>query len=115
MKKTIGVWMAAIAFVCTLGMAQAFASPSHMAYGKSVEVTGCLRQGPVAKEYLINGSDGSTCGINELDVYLNHYVGEEVTVAGNVIRPTSSERQDGGAHHHLQAKDVVVDSQHCQR
>lgn len=115
MKTMIGVWIAAFALVCTLGLAEAFAAPaSHMAYGKTAEVTGCLQQGPVAKEYVIHGNDGTTWGINEHDVYLNHYVGEDVTVAGDVMRPTSSERKDGGAHHYMEAMDVVVDAEHCQ-
>ena len=116
MKKTIGVWIAGLAMVFTLGVVEAYAAPaSHMAYGKTVELTGCLQQGPVAKEYLIQNSDGTTWGVNETsDLYLNHYVGQKVTVAGDVMRPTTAERKDGGAHHYLDARDVVVDAEHCQ-
>lgn len=115
MKTTIGVWLAAFAVALTLGLAPAYAASSHMAYGKTIEVTGCLQQGPVAKEYMIHDSNGQTWGVNETEyLYLNHYVGQKVTVTGDVMHPTMTERKDGGAHHYVDARDIVVDSEHCQ-
>ena len=115
MNKTIGIWTAALALFFTLGLAEAYAAPaSHFANGKTVELTGCLKQGPIAKEYMIQNSDGVTWGVNEADLYLNHYVGQDVTIAGSTMRPTTAERKDGGAHHYLEAMDVAVNSQHCQ-
>ncbi len=115
MKTMIGVWIAAFALVCTLGLAEAFAAPaSHTSNSKVVELTGCLQQGPVAREYLLD-NNGTAWGVNETSaLYLNHYVGQKVTITGNAIHPTMSERKDGGAHHYLEAMDVAVDAQHCQ-
>jgi len=115
MKKTIGIWTTALALFFTLGLAEAYAAPApHSAYGKTVELTGCLQQGPTAKEYMIENNDGVTWGVNEADLYLNHYVGRNVTIAGSTMPPTSAERKDGGAHHYMEARDVAVNSQHCQ-
>jgi len=114
MSKTIGVWLAVFALVCTLGLAEAYAAPaSHMSNSKVIELTGCLQQGPVAKEYLIQNSDGTAWGVNEHDLYLNHYVGQNVTITGSAMRPNTAERKDGGAHHYLEAMDVVVNNEHC--
>jgi len=100
----------------TMGMAGApVASASETTSVKPVEITGCLQQGPVAKEYLLTTSDGTTWGVNERDMYMNNYVGHTVTVTGDVMRPTPDERKDGGAHHYLRAQDLVVESESCQR
>ena len=115
MNKTIGIWTAALALFFTLGLAEAYAAPaSHSGYGKTVELTGCLQQGPTAKEYMIQNGDGVTWGVNEADLYLNHYVGQNVTITGSTMRATTAERKDGGAHHSVEAMDIEVNSQHCQ-
>lgn len=116
MKSTITIWAAAIMFVGTLGLSSAHATNASQAmYKKPVEVTGCLQQGPVSKEYLIQASDGTTWGINEADMYVNNYVGQTVTVVGDAMRPTADERIDGGAQHYLKAMDLVVESERCQK
>jgi hypothetical protein len=116
MKSTFSIWLAAMTFAGTLGVTSARAAnaPRGMSQ-KPVEVTGCLQQGPVAREYLIKTSDGTVWGINETDMYMNNHVGQTVTVVGDAMRPTAAERTDGGATHYLNAKDLVVDSETCQK
>jgi hypothetical protein len=115
MKSTISMWFAAMMFVGTLGLSSAHATTSQPTYRKPVEVTGCLQQGPVAKEYLIQAGDGTTWGINETDVLINGYVGQTVTVVGDAMRPTAGERTAGGAQHYLRAMDLAVESEGCQK
>jgi hypothetical protein len=115
MKNTIVMWATAIMFVGTLGMASAPAASAQTTYRKPVEITGCLQQGPVAKEYMLKASDGTTWGVNEIDMMMNNYVGQTVTVVGDVMRPSAGERTDGGAHHYLRARDLVVESDTCQK
>ena len=116
MKSIIRVFIAAMVFVGTMGLISAHATnPSPATYRQPVEVTGCLQQGPVAREYLIRASDGTTWGVNEADMYVNHYVGQTVTVVGDAMRPTSDERTHGGAQHYLRAMDLVVESESCQK
>jgi hypothetical protein len=116
MKSTISIWTAAIMFVGTLGLSTAHATNAmHAVYKKPVEVTGCLQPGPVAKEYLIQASDGTIWGVNEADMYVNDYVGQTVTVVGDAIRPTADERTSGGAQHYLRAMDLVVESDSCRK
>ena len=56
MKSIIRIWVAAMMLVGALGLNSAYAAnPSRATYRQPVEVTGCLQQGPVAKEYLIRG------------------------------------------------------------
>ena len=116
MKSIISTWTATMIFVGALGLTSAHATnPSPATSKKPVEVTGCLQQGPVGKEYLIQTSDGTTWGVNEADLYVNHYVGQTVTVVGDVMRPTADERTSGGAQHYLRAMDLVVESENCQK
>jgi hypothetical protein len=117
MKTAISRWTTAIMFVGTLGIAGTpVALASQAGYKKPVEITGCLQQGPVAKEYLLKASDGATWGVNERDMYMNNYVGQTVTVVGDAMRPTADERgAGGGAQHYLRARDLVVESESCQR
>jgi hypothetical protein len=116
MKNTVSKWTLAITFVGALGLASAYATPARSTKHKSpVEITGCLQPGPVSKEYLLEASDGTTWGINEADLMMNNYVGQTVTVAGDAIHPTASERKAGGAQHFLKAMDLVVDSESCQK
>jgi hypothetical protein len=116
MKSVIRIWIAAMMLVGTMGLTSAHATNSSRAtYKQPVEVTGCLQQGPVAKEYLVRASDGTTWGINEADMYVTNYVGQTVTVVGDAMRPTADERTDGGAQHYLRAMDLVVESESCQR
>ena len=62
---------------------------------------------------MLRTSDGTTWGVRETDMLMNNYVDHEVTVAGDPVHPTASERSAGGAHHFLRAYDVVVESDSC--
>ena len=116
MKAYIGIWAAAIMFAGTLGMLTAQAAPASKATTKGpTEITGCLEQGPVAKDYLLRTSDGTTWGVREKDMMMNNYLGHEVTVAGDVIHPNTNERSAAGAHHFLLAYDLAVDSNTCSK
>ena len=116
MKATLSLWITALMIFATGGSVALYAKPaSHAASKQATEVTGCLEQGPTAKEYLLKASDGSTWGINETEMLMNNYVGHTVTISGDTMRPTTSERTDGGAQHYLRAYDIVVDSGSCQK
>ena len=116
MKSRISLWITAAMFFATTGSGALYAKPaSHTASRTPTEVTGCLEQGPTAKEYLLKTSDGTVWGINETDMLMNNYVDHTVTVSGNITHPTASERTSGGAHQYLRAYDVVVDSSTCQK
>ena len=116
MKSNIGIWAAAIMFAGTFGTVKAQAtSASKASYKAPVEVTGCLEQGPAAKEYLLRASDGTTWGVRETDILMNNYVGHEVTVAGDPVHPTASERSAAGAHRFIRAYDVAVESNTCNK
>jgi hypothetical protein len=116
MKRTIGICTTMIMFAGTIGLSAAYAAPSESgAHRNPIEVTGCLQQGPAAKEYVLRTSDGTTWGINETDMLMNDYLGQTVTISGDATHPTASERAAGEAHHYLQARDVVVESESCQK
>ena len=114
-RMKIGVWATAIMFAGTLGTFTAQAAPpTKAAKNGAVEVTGCLESGPAAKEYLVRTNDGTTWGVMETDMMMNNYVDHEVTVAGDIIHPTASERSTG-AQHFLRAYDLVVESGNCHK
>jgi hypothetical protein len=116
MKSIVNMWAAAMMLVGTVGVTSAHAANTSQArYNNPVEVTGCLQQGPDAKEYLIRAGNGTTWGLNEADMYMNKYVGQTVTVVGDAMRPTADERTDGGAQHYMKAMDLVVESESCQK
>jgi len=116
MKAMLSLWTTVFMFFATAGSLALYARPaSHTASKQAVEVTGCLEQGPSAKEYLLKSGDGTTWGINETDMLMNNYVGHTVTVSGDTMRPTASERADGGAQQYLRAYDIVVESGSCQK
>ena len=116
MKTNIGIWATAIMFAGTFGALTAHANSTPKAsYRAPVEVTGCLEPGPAAKEYVLKASDGTTWGIRESDMLMNNYVGHEVTVAGDPIHPTASERSTVGAHHLIRAYDLAVESNSCSK
>ena len=114
MKANIGIWAAAIMFAGTLGTVTAQAtSTSKASYESPVEVTGCLEQGPAAKEYVLQASDGTKWGIRESDMLMNNYVGHEVTISGEPVHPTASERSAAGTHHFIRAYDLAVEINSC--
>jgi hypothetical protein len=117
MKRTISIWISAVLFVTALGLVSAFATPvpaeSHRG---PAEITGCLQQGPTAREYLIQSTDGSTWGLYETrDMMLNDYIGRTVTVSGDVEHLSASARKSGAAEHYLRAMDLVVESESCRK
>ncbi len=115
MKRAFFLSAAAVLLFGTAGLTNLFASPKAEAtHTQGIEVTGCLQPGPIAKEYLLHASDGTTWGVNETDMLLNDYIGKSVTVAGDASHMTTSERKAGGASHYLLARDVVVEHQSCQ-
>ena len=100
MKRTIGILATSVMFVGTIGLGTTLAAPAPSGAAKgAVEVTGCLEQGLVAKEYLLHASDGTTWGVNEKDMMMNDYLGRTVTIAGDLTHPTGSERTEGGTYH----------------
>jgi hypothetical protein len=116
MKATISLWITALMLFATGGSLTLYAKPaSHTASRQPTQVTGCLEQGPTAKEYLLKASDGTVWGINETDMLMNNYVDHTVTVSGDLTHANASERSAGGAQHYLRAYDVVVDSGSCQK
>ena len=116
MKRALFLAASAVLFFGTAGLTNLSATTNQsMSHSQAVEVTGCLQPGPVAKEYLLQASDGTTWGINETDMLLNNYVGRSVTVSGDHTHATTAERRDGGASHYLLARDVVVENQSCQK
>ena len=116
MKATISLGITTLMFFGTLGTLAAHAtSASNTASRQAVEVTGCLEQGPTAKEYLLKTSDGTTWGIHETDMLMNNYVDHTVTISGDRMHPTAAERRAGGAQQFLRAFDVLVNSGTCQK
>ena len=116
MKANIGIWATAIMFAGTFGTVTAHAtSVPKASYRAPVEITGCLEPGPAAKEYVLKVSDGTRWGIRESDMLMNNYVDHEVTVAGDPIHPTASERSAAGAQHFVRAYDLAVESNSCSK
>jgi hypothetical protein len=123
MKTMISKWMAAILFAGTLGLASAQAASSPASYKKPVELTGCLEQGPIAKEYLLRTNDGKTWAVTsaDRDMYMNNYAGQMVTVAGDrehlttTMKTASIDNQPITVVGHLRAMDLTVDSETCQK
>jgi len=124
MKNTISIWASAVMFVGTLGLACAHASTTAQAsYKKPVEVTGCLQQAPIAREYFLYAKDGSVWELSSADkeMYMNNYVGQTVTVAGDpmhskaALKTVASGQGSQEVKGHLRAMDLVVDSEQCQK
>ena len=120
MKRKTGMWIAAIAFMVVVGSVQA--APAPQAMQKTVEVTGCLQQGPAAKEYVLLGNDDSTWGVisADKDMYMNDYVGETVTIVGDSMHPSARLKAAAAEHsqaiqHYARAMDVAVESETCQK
>ena len=84
MKSKISTFTAVMLFVGALALVSAQATPAPEATHKTIEVTGCLQQGPAAKEYVLQSNDGSAWGVVGVDndMYLNDYVGQTVTLCG---------------------------------
>jgi len=123
MKRKISLWTAALVFVGGMALESAQATPAPQAMHKTVEITGCLQQGPAAKEYVLIGDDGNTWGLTsaDRDMYLNDYVGETVTIAGDAVHPSARLRTAAAEQHsltinrYMKAMDVAVDGETCQK
>ena len=119
MKRKTGMWIAAIAFMVVVGSVQA--APAPQAMQKTVEVTGCLQQGPAAKEYVLLGNDDSTWGVisADKDMYMNDYVGEtaplwELHAPSARLKAAAAEHSQA-IQHYARAMDVAVESETCQK
>lgn len=124
MKNTVSTWATALVFVGSLGLACAHASTTSQAsYKKPIEVTGCLQQGPIAREYLLYTNDGNVWELSSADkeMYMNNYVGQTVTVAGDPVhskaglKTVATDEGSQAVKGHLRAMDLVVDSEKCQK
>ena len=122
MKRKSGTWIAAIVFLLVLALGSAQAETAQQTLHKTVEITGCVQQGPAAKEYVLLGNDGSTWGVISAgkDMYMNDYVGETVTIVGDSMRPSArlkaaAEQNSQGIQHYARAMDVAVESETCQK
>jgi hypothetical protein len=124
MKGKVSIWAAVALFVGAMALASAQATPAPQAtHNKTVEITGCFQQGPVAKEYLLLSNDGTTWGVTSADknMYMNDYVGQTVTITGDTVHPsarlkTVASTQDSPTiQHYLRAMDVVVENTTCKK
>ncbi|HVO63501.1 MAG TPA: hypothetical protein VMT53_21435 [Terriglobales bacterium] len=123
MRNTVSMWIVAMMFISICAVSSAFAAPAPAPRGALV-VTGCLQQGPLAKEYLLTANDnGTVWGVTsaDRDMYLNTYVGKTVTITGSAESPSAlhvtraSSEKDAGATHFLKGSDVLVESETCQK
>lgn len=123
MKRKVSTWIAVVVFVGAVALGCAQATPPSHAMHKTIEITGCLQQGPVAKEYILLGNDGSAWGVTsaDKDMYLNDYVGRTVTMAGDAVHPKSrlitvaGEQNSPPISQYIRAMDVAVDSENCKK
>ena len=90
-------------------------------------VTGCLTQGDSAKEFLLDGKDGSTWEVRSSKVALAEHVGHKVTATGvvsnakmhNMKEDTQEAVKDSGLaksnkeHGHLTITKVKMVSDSC--
>jgi hypothetical protein len=81
--KAIGVALACGLLLISVGSAQDTTSSGK---SKSADrtVTGCLAKGDSAKEFVLNGQDGSTWNLKSDQVALAEHVGHTVKVKGVV-------------------------------
>ena len=81
--KAIGVALACGLLLISVGSAQDTTSSGE---SKSADrtVTGCLAKGDSAKEFVLNGQDGSTWNLKSDQVALAEHVGHTVKVNGVV-------------------------------
>jgi len=115
MKRTLSLLAAGLFLFGTAAVPTVFAAPKNKMLSGPQEATGCLQQGPSAREYLLQSTDGTTWGVYESgDLLLNNYVGHTVTVAGDSAAASKAKAEDG-ATRHMKARDIVVDAQSCQK
>jgi hypothetical protein len=112
-------------------MAVAVFSTSALAKSKSDirDITGCLSQGNNAKEFVLNGDDGSMWEVGSSRVNLAKHIGHTITVTGvvshammhNLKEDTKDVAKDTGAkksnseHGHLKVTTVKMVSDSCRK
>lgn len=128
MKKIL--WGIAGLMLCGLIGMQLHAANRHPNKTKRTRtITGCLRQGDNAKEYVITADDGSTWEVESDSVSLAPHVGHTVTIAGAVSHAklhamkekTKEEMKEHGMKKsdaergHLMATNVTMVSDTCKK
>jgi hypothetical protein len=86
--KAIGVALACGLLLITVGSSAQDATSSGKSKSEDRTVTGCLAKGDSAKEFVLNGKDGSTWNVKSDQVALADHVGHTVTVKGVVSNVT---------------------------
>src|SRR5437764_501780 len=93
------------------------------------DITGCLSQGNNAKEFVLNGDDGSMWEVGSSRVNLAKHIGHTITVTGvvshammhNLKEDTKDVAKDTGAkksnseHGHLKVTTVKMVSDSCRK
>jgi hypothetical protein len=114
-----------------ISVAFAVLGTSALAKSKSDirDVTGCLSPGNSAKEFVLNGDDGSMWEVRSSRVNLAKHVGHTITVTGvvshammhNLKEDTKDVAKDTGAkkssseHGHLKVTNVKMVSDSCRK
>jgi hypothetical protein len=86
--KAIGVALACGLLFVSVGSSAQDTTSSGKSKSADRTVTGCLAKGDSAKEFVLNGKDGSTWNLNSDQVALADHVGHTVTVKGVVSNVT---------------------------
>ena len=115
----LNLLLCAVLGVCTFGFAED--------KGDVRDVTGCLTQGDSAKEFILDGKDGSTWEVRSDDVALADHIGHTVTATGvvsnanlhNMKEDAQEAAKDSGVteknkeHGHLTITKVEMVSDSC--
>jgi hypothetical protein len=86
--KAIGVALACGLLFITVGSSAQDTTSSGKSKSADRTVTGCLAKGDSAKEFVLNGKNGSTWNLKSDQVALAEHVGHTVTVKGVVSNVT---------------------------
>jgi len=110
-----------VVFVASFGTAQ------DKSKSDTRTITGCLSNGDNAKEFQLNGNDGSTWEVRSSQVDLAPHVGHTVSATGVVSNSTmhnmkedtkdlakdSGAKKDNSEHGHLTITDLTMVSETC--
>ena len=86
--KAIGVALACGLLLITVGSSAQDTTSSGKSKSADRTITGCLAKGDSAKEFVLNGKNGSTWNVKSDQVALAEHVGHTVTVKGVVSNVT---------------------------
>ncbi len=86
--RVIGVALACGLLLVSVGSSAQDTTSSGKSKSADRTVTGCLAKGDSAKEFVLNGKDGSTWTLKSDQVALAEHVGHTVTVKGVVSNVT---------------------------